>query len=79
VNELSKLRWMCRRGMKELDVLLLNYLERHYLAAEPVARLAFARVLEMQDPDIYSLLLGKSHTPDREILDVIATLRQSLD
>lgn len=65
--------------MKELDLLLLGYLERQYPAAEPAARQAFARVLEMQDPDIYSLLLGRSHTADREISDVIAILRQSLD
>lgn len=68
---------MCRRGMKELDVLLLEYLERHYPQACTEARQAFARILEMQDPDIHSLLLGKSGAEDREISNVIAVLRQS--
>lgn len=79
MSELNKLRWMCRRGMRELDMLLLGYLERHYPEAEPAAQRAFARVLEMQDPDIYSLLMGRSQTQDREISYVIAILRQPLD
>jgi succinate dehydrogenase flavin-adding protein (antitoxin of CptAB toxin-antitoxin module) len=66
--------------MKELDVLLSGYLERYYAQARPAARQAFERLLEMQDPDIYSLLLGTSHTEDREITNVIAVvLRQSTD
>jgi antitoxin CptB len=77
VSELNKLRWKCRRGMKELDLLLLEYLERHYLQADPVAQQAFTRILELQDPEIYSLLLGRSVTGDREISDVIGVLRQS--
>ena len=28
--ELSRLRWRCRRGTKELDLLLLSYFENHY-------------------------------------------------
>jgi antitoxin CptB len=63
--------------MKELDLLLLDYLERHYPQADPVAQQAFARMLELQDPDIHSLLLGRSVSGDREISDVIAVLRHS--
>jgi antitoxin CptB len=77
VDELSKLRWRCRRGTKELDLLLLDYLERYYPRAGRIAQLAFTRMLELQDPEIYSLLLGGSVSGDREISDVIAVLRQS--
>jgi antitoxin CptB len=76
VDELNKLRWRCRRGMKELDLLLLDYLERHYPQAGIIEQQAFARMLELQDPEIHSLLLGRSVTGDREISDVIAALRQ---
>ncbi len=62
--------------MKELDLLLLDYLERHYPQADSGARQAFARVLELQDPEIHSLLLGRSVSGDREISNVIAVLRQ---
>jgi antitoxin CptB len=79
VSELNRLRWLCRRGMKELDIVLLRYLDRHYAQAGDAEQLAFARLLEMQDPDIHALLLGRSFTEDREISDVVSTLRQSHD
>jgi antitoxin CptB len=63
--------------MKELDLLLLDYLERHYPQADGLMQQAFARMLELQDPELHSLLLGRSATVDREISDVIAVLRQS--
>jgi antitoxin CptB len=33
MTELSRLRWLCRRGMKELDVVMSRYLEQHYATA----------------------------------------------
>ncbi len=29
-QRINRLRWLCRRGMKELDVLLESFLERHH-------------------------------------------------
>jgi antitoxin CptB len=47
VDELiGKLNWRCRRGMKELDLLTLGYLERHYPSASVEDRQAFADLLE---------------------------------
>jgi succinate dehydrogenase flavin-adding protein (antitoxin of CptAB toxin-antitoxin module) len=63
--------------MKELDLLLLDYLERYYPRADGLTQQAFARMLELQDPELHSLLLGRSAIGDREISDVIAVLRQS--
>jgi antitoxin CptB len=52
------LEWRCRRGMKELDLLLLRYLrDRHALAATD-ERDAFAEFLELPDPDIARYLIG---------------------
>ena len=31
--EMSRLRWLCRRGMKELDVVMSAYLDNHYAGA----------------------------------------------
>jgi antitoxin CptB len=58
MSELAKLRWRCRRGMKELDVLLLAYLERHYGSAPAEEQRIFADLLELQDPQLYSYIIG---------------------
>lgn len=72
----ARLWWRCRRGMKELDELLVQFLERKYEAQDPAMRAAFHRLLEMEDPDLYACLLGQAPAPDKELKDVIESIRQ---
>jgi antitoxin CptB len=62
--ELGRLRWRCRRGMKELDILLTHYLDHGYGAASAEERAAFRRLLEVQDPLIYAYCLGQERPPE---------------
>lgn len=68
------LRWRCRRGMKELDVLLTRYLERDYYKVPPAQRQAFELLLDMADPDILDYILGRKMPENRELSLVIARL-----
>ena len=52
--------------MKELDVVLTRFYETHYQQADQATRNAFHRLLEMQDPDLYALLLGREVSADAE-------------
>ena len=56
--ERRKLEWRCRRGMKELDLLLLRYLRERHAAAASDERAAFVEFLELPDPDIARYLLA---------------------
>jgi antitoxin CptB len=60
----GQLRWRCRRGMKELDILLERYVERRWQQAPPEERAAFEGLLEVQDPVIYGYCLGSAAVPD---------------
>lgn len=70
-QELSRIRWRCRRGMLELDVLLGRYLERHYADSGAARQIAFRQLINMQDPDLHALLIGGSNTDDPGLYDVI--------
>jgi antitoxin CptB len=63
-GELGKLRWRCRRGMRELDVLLTRYLDDAYRSEPPEGQAAFRRLLEAPDPVIYGYFLGRDQPPD---------------
>lgn len=54
----AALRWRCRRGMRELDVLLERYLADAWPDASPDARRAFEELLELSDPELAALFLG---------------------
>jgi antitoxin CptB len=56
--EESRLRWRCRRGMRELDQLLGWYLEARYPGATKEDKAAFAALLEQPDPELWAWLTG---------------------
>lgn len=68
------LRWRCRRGMRELDLLLLRYLDRDYPSARPAERQAFVTLLSCQDPDILALLTGRTMAEDPALAHVVQRL-----
>lgn len=74
----GKLRWRCRRGMKELDVLLARWLDRCWEAADDDQRLAFQQLLEQADPQLADWLIG-GRRPDEprfaRLIDDIVHIR----
>lgn len=58
------LKWRCRRGMKELDLLLGGYLDRRYDVATPTEQAAFEAVLALQDPQLYAYFTGRDSPDD---------------
>jgi antitoxin CptB len=61
--ELGKLRWRCRRGMKELDVLLARYVNERFCSASRLEQAAFEELLETQDTVLYGYCLGAEKPP----------------
>ncbi|HET7687330.1 MAG TPA: succinate dehydrogenase assembly factor 2 [Candidatus Macondimonas sp.] len=76
-SELGRLRWRCRRGMKELDELLLAYLP-HYSNAPAAERAAFETLLELPDPDLYQLMLATTAASDPSLEPLLERLRRGL-
>lgn len=70
----GRIRWRCRRGMRELDVLLEGYLDRRYDQAVPSEQKQFLQLLEREDPDIWAWLIGHQPPPP-ELADVILRLQ----
>jgi antitoxin CptB len=75
-RQLSRLRWRCRRGMRELDELLVRYLEHDYGASSARERAAFDRLLDLQDPEIFGYLVGRQTPPEEDLQHVVARLRR---
>jgi antitoxin CptB len=71
---LGQLRWRCRRGMRELDVLLLEYLEQRYSRADPAEQKGFVALLELQDPVLYAYMTGRDTPADPILADVIGKI-----
>lgn len=75
-SELSRLRWRCRRGMRELDQLMLRYLDRFWLQASADERATFDAVLGMEDDQLWRWFMGREPVPDNAAGALIERIRQ---
>jgi antitoxin CptB len=72
---LAKLRWRCRRGMRELDVILERYLDQRYPHAPLAEQQAFETLLDLPDPELFAYLMRRETPPaDSGWVDVIDKL-----
>ena len=73
----SQLRWRCRRGMLELDLLLNTFVEIEYtqLSKEDVE--LFLTLLEYTDQDLLDLLLEKTEAADELMASLVTKIRNT--
>lgn len=57
-HEKKRLYWGCRRGMLELDLLLLPFFEQHFDSLTPDEQALFPGLLEQSDPVLFAWLMG---------------------
>ena len=72
--ELSKIKWRCRRGTKELDFLLLNYFNQKYTIANTEDKEAFLNLLEFQDPSLIEFFADPKKIQDPGIRRIISKI-----
>jgi antitoxin CptB len=75
-TELKRLRWRCRRGMRELDQLLVRWLERDWAAASDAERAVFLRLLDSEDDRLWRWFLGHETAPDAALDSLVQHIRK---
>ena len=73
--ELRRLRWRCRRGMRELDRLLERYLDLAWPAASEAERGVFLRLLDCEDDRLWRWFLGHETPPDADLAVLVQRIR----
>ncbi len=73
-GELGRLRWRCRRGMRELDELLTNYLTEQFPGANPAEQAAFQQLLECPDMDLNAYCLGQREPASPALRDLVVRI-----
>ncbi len=69
--EIDRVRWHCRRGLLELDVVLTRFLESHFETLSTQERVVFNRLLDYPDNDLWDFLTGKQPPPDPDAALII--------
>ncbi len=74
--EIKRLRWRCRRGMRELDQLLERWLDQQFAAASEHERGVFRRLLDCEDDRLWRWFLGHETPSDVEIAALVDRIRR---
>jgi antitoxin CptB len=74
-TELRRLYWHCRRGMKELDVLLERFARQVLPSASDEERVTFAQLLALPDPLLAQYLLGGSPPAEAHLARLVGRIR----
>jgi len=73
----NRIGWQCRRGMRELDVLLGNFLEQRYSGLDDAGQRTFERLLEYPDAVLLELLMGRMSPADTDLAKIVTQIRNA--
>jgi antitoxin CptB len=74
-EHLSKLRWRCRRGTQELDLLLMRFVVHSAASASNEAIITFERLLACEDRELQRWFLAYAPCPDPELSSLVDAIR----
>ena len=72
----SKLRWQCRRGVRELDNLFHNYLDRSYGRSSQKDKLLFHKLLDRSNSELISCFFYDDSLGDSELDGIIQKIKK---
>lgn len=75
MSALSRLRWRCRRGMRELDLLFERFLESGYNQLTEEQKENFDRLLDCQDDRLYDWFYQGEVPGDEGLATLVARIR----
>ena len=76
--EKKRLQWLCtHRSMREMDVILGNFLEQHYPSLPQPLAMAFAELAELEDIELWPLITGKKTVSNTQQLEILGMLRHA--
>ena len=75
MSDNGRLRWHCRRGLLELDLVFSRFLESHFEQLSPRQRNALATLLDLPDHDLLDLVMGRTEPSDPQCAEIVGLLR----
>ena len=75
--ELNRLRWRCRRGLLENDLVLERFLDRHGAALDRERLAILNELLALPDPDLWALVSGQRECDEPRLAPMVAMLRNT--
>lgn len=73
----ARLRWRCRRGMRELDAALQAFMRGHFAALSNADKSRLEAILDLPDPELYAYLVRRVDPKDARDARLFELIRSS--
>lgn len=73
----SRLFWGSRRGMLELDLVLLPFIENVYPSLDESDQLLYQQLLEEEDQDLFAWFMRRKDPEDANLLRIVTIIREN--
>ena len=70
----KKILWQCRRGLWELDAILIPFVERNFSNLDEIEIENFKKLLAYEDIEIFDILVNKKPFEDTEIEGIVSKI-----
>jgi antitoxin CptB len=74
-TQMSRLRWRCRRGMLENDLILTRFLDARGATMDGDDVAALDRLLDLADGELWDVLAGRKEPQDAALRPLVEALR----
>ncbi|EER46163.1 hypothetical protein AM305_02953 [Actinobacillus minor NM305] len=74
-----KLEWACRRGMRELDKMIMPFYQNHFESLTEAQQQTFAEMLTYPDPELFRWVMHQLPAPTQKMTDLIELMRSKID
>lgn len=74
-----KLEWACRRGMRELDKMIMPFYQNHFDSLTAAQQQTFAEMLTYPDPELFRWVMHQLPAPTQGMTDLIELMRSKID
>jgi len=75
MKELERLRWRCRRGLLELDLVLGRFVEQDYVELDEMQKGTFNVLLDMPDTVLWDMIAGRQQAMEGEQQALLEKIR----
>jgi antitoxin CptB len=72
----SRIRWRCRRGMLENDIVLTRFLDERGEALSDDEADMLVRLLDLSDNELWDVIAGRVEPADPSVQPLVAQLRR---
>lgn len=76
--DIAPLRWQCRRGLLELDLMLNRFLDKSYSSLSLSQKQDFVQLLETADQTLYRWLIAIEKPPTSTLQILVNQIRETL-